>query len=126
MVYLLPVVIAFGDFIGGFSGAGLGVVYHQLFPSLVNTSHIGGFVIVGMLALFSAAGKAPVAVTIMVVEMTGSYQLLPACMLAVAVAYLISRDYSIYKSQVKTREDSPKTEKADGKQHQAPLLKIHL
>jgi len=100
-------VFAPGLFIGGFLGAGLGVVYHQLFPSLVNTSHIGGFVIVGMLALFSAAGKAPVAVTLMVVEMTGSYQLLPACMLAVAVAYLISGDYSIYKSQVKTREDSP-------------------
>jgi CIC family chloride channel protein len=100
-------VFAPGLFIGGFLGAGLGVVYHHLFPSLVNTSHIGGFVIVGMLALFSAAGKAPVAVTLMVVEMTGSYQLLPACMLAVAVAYLVSGDYSIYKSQVKTREDSP-------------------
>ena len=96
-----------GLFIGGFLGAMLYVVYHQLFPSLVNTSRIGGFVIVGMLALLSTAGKAPVAVTIMVVEMTGSYQLLPACMLAVAVAYLISGDYSIYKSQVKTREDSP-------------------
>jgi len=105
LVYLLPIVIAFGGFIAGFLGAGLGVVYHQLFPSLVNTSHIGGFVIVGMLALFSAAGKAPVAVTLIVVEMTSSYQLLPACMLAVAVAYLISGDYSIYKSQVKTRED---------------------
>ncbi|MGC9286814.1 MAG: chloride channel protein [Hydrogenobaculum sp.] len=105
-------VFAPGLFIGGFLGAGMGIMFHNLFPSLVHSQNIGAFSIVGMLSLFGAAGKVPIAVTLMVVEMTGSYQLLPACMLAVATSYLISGDVSIYKSQVKTREDSPLYKKA--------------
>jgi len=47
-------------------------------------------------------------VILMVVEMTGSLQLLPGAMLAVAIAYMVSgTKYSIYESQVETRRDSP-------------------
>lgn len=100
-------VFAPGMFIGAFVGVVLGIIFHYLFPSLVMQSNIGAFVIVGMLALFGAAGKVPIAVTLMIVEMTGSLQLLPALMIAVSISYLISGDTTIYKSQVNTQKDSP-------------------
>ncbi len=64
------------------------------------------FVIISMLAFFGAA-KAPLAMTLMVIETTGSYQLLPGAMIAVTIAYIVSGDYTIYRAQVPTRRDSP-------------------
>lgn len=98
-------VFAPGICTGAFIGAIVGLVFHYLFPSLVPS--IAPFVIVGMLSLFGAAGKVPLSVTLMIVEMTGSLQLLPSAMIAVAISYMISKDYSIYRSQVPTRKDSP-------------------
>ena len=63
---------------------------------------IAPFVIVGMAALFGGAAKAPLSMAVMVVEMTGSFQLLPA-----AVSYIVTGNNSIYRSQVPTRRDSP-------------------
>lgn len=100
-------VFAPGMFIGASIGVSLGIIFHYLFPALVSQYNIGAFVIVGMLALFGAAGKVPIAVTLMVVEMTGSLQLLPALMIAVSISYLISGSTTIYKSQVDTQKDSP-------------------
>ncbi len=45
--------------------------------------------------------------TVMVVEMTGSFQLLPAAVIAAAVSYIVTGNDSIYRSQVPTRRDSP-------------------
>jgi len=100
-------VFAPGMFIGASIGVSLGIIFHYLFPALVSQYNIGAFVIVGMLALFGAAGNVPIAVTLMVVEMTGSLQLLPALMIAVSISYLISGNTTIYKSQVTTQRDSP-------------------
>jgi Chloride channel protein EriC len=86
-------------------GLDVGLLFHYLLPSLV--PDVAPIVIVSMLALFGAAAKAPLAVMFMVVEMTGSYQLLPAAMIAVAIAYLISGGNTIYRAQVPTRRDSP-------------------
>jgi Chloride channel protein EriC len=99
-----------GDFapgivIGASTGAAVGELFHLLVPSLVPT--IAPFVIIGMLSLFGAAAKAPLSVTLRVVEMTGGLQLLPGMMIAVAIAYLLSGRYTIYTSQVPTRRDSP-------------------
>ncbi|MGV0743244.1 chloride channel protein [Mycolicibacterium sp. XJ870] len=59
------------------------------------------FVVVGMMACFGSVAHAPLAVMIMVCEMTGSFSVIPGAMVAVGIAYLlISRsDVSIYKSQ---------------------------
>ncbi|MCL5408626.1 MAG: chloride channel protein [Candidatus Omnitrophica bacterium] len=96
-----------GMFIGGFLGAGIGFIFHFLVPHLVPLNAIGAFTIVGMLSFFGAAGKVPIAVILMVVEMTGSLQLLPAAMIAVSISYLISGTTTIYNSQVLTQKDSP-------------------
>ncbi len=110
-------VFAPGIFIGASLGAFIGVLFHIIVPSII--TNVAPFVIIGMLALFGSAGKAPLAVIIMVVEMTGSLQLLPGAMIAVSIAYIVSgTKHSIYESQVMTRRDSP----ANMGEYHTPLL----
>ncbi len=98
-------VFAPGIFIGASIGLMFGLLFHSVSPGIATS--IAPFVIVGALAFMGAAGKVPISVLLMVTEMTGSMQLLPAAMVAVALSYLVSGDRTIYKSQVPTRRDSP-------------------
>ncbi|WMT52254.1 MAG: chloride channel protein [Ferroplasma sp.] len=110
-------VFAPGIFIGASLGALFGVLFHFFVPGIVPV--VAPFVIIGMLSFFGAAGKVPLAVILMVVEMTGSLQLLPGAMLAVSIAYIVSgTKYSIYESQVEQRRDSP----ANMGEYHTPLL----
>ena len=52
-------------------------------------------------------GKAPLAIMIMVSEMTGNYSLLIPSMVSVVIAYFLTGDSYIYENQVDTRADSP-------------------
>ncbi|MGC9139685.1 chloride channel protein [Athalassotoga sp.] len=105
-----------GIFTGAFIGADIGIIFHFIFPAQVPT--IAPFVIVGMLAFYGAAAKIPVSVILMVVEMTGGLQLLPAEMIAVSISYLVSGNYTIYRAQVPTRKDSP----AHAGEYNVPVL----
>jgi CIC family chloride channel protein len=58
-------------------------------------------------AFFGGIAKAPLAVILMVAEMTGEYSLIVPAMLATMLAYLVTGETSIYESQVPTRLDSP-------------------
>jgi len=60
-----------------------------------------------MMSLFGAAGKVPIAVILMVGEMTGSYTLLVPAMFATTIAYLVSGRNTIYESQVPSKTESP-------------------
>ncbi len=91
--------------IGGALGGAVGKLFNQITPSLV--AQPGAFVIVGMAGFFSAASNAPISTIIMVSEMTGNYNLLVPAMWVCAIAYIISRRWSIYENQVPTRVDSP-------------------
>jgi CIC family chloride channel protein len=66
----------------------------------------GVFVIVAMMACFGSVAHAPLAVMIMVAEMTSSFSVLPGAMIAVGIAYLLiaRTDVSIYKAQRLNRE----------------------
>ena len=66
----------------------------------------GVFVVVAMMACFGSVAHAPLAVMIMVAEMTGSFSVLPGAMVTVGIAYLmISRtNVSIYQAQRLNRE----------------------
>ncbi|MEG3055426.1 MAG: CBS domain-containing protein [Methanoculleus sp.] len=65
------------------------------------------FVIVGMIALFGAISHAPIAMMIMVTEMTGDFSLLVPAMGAVSVAVLLVGDSTIFREQVPDRSGSP-------------------
>ncbi|WP_461831406.1 chloride channel protein [Aquifex sp.] len=90
--------------IGGLLGASYSLfVKKELGISL----HVPSFTIVGMVALFAAAAKAPLSTLILIAEMTGGYDLLVPAMIAVFIAYFLSGERSIFPSQVNTRLDSP-------------------
>ncbi|MBE8539070.1 chloride channel protein [Geoglobus acetivorans] len=91
--------------IGSMVGALTGFLAQSILPDC--SLPIGAFVLVGMGAFISAIAKTPIASIIMVLEMSGGYELLPAIMTASAISYLLSGNYSIYSEQVDTRADSP-------------------
>jgi CIC family chloride channel protein len=102
--------------IGGFLGATLWIFLNGLFPNFGPV--IAAFVIVGMMAFFGGVGKVPIAVMLMVSEMTGGFALLVPSMIATAIAYVIAGKYTIYRSQVQSRADSP----AHRSEYSTPLM----
>jgi CIC family chloride channel protein len=98
---------AFGPCVvtGGMFGAAFGYAAHYLFPSVVE--HPGNFAIVGMVAFFAAAAKAPISTIIMISEMTGGYGLLAPAMFAVVTAFILAGKKTIFPAQVRSRLDSP-------------------
>ena len=90
---------------GGMFGGAFGYAAASLFPSMV--PYPGTYAIVGMIAFFAAAAKAPISTIIMISEMTGGYGLLGPAMLAVVTAFIFSGKRSIFPAQVNSRLDSP-------------------
>lgn len=97
-------VFAPGLFIGGMLGTAWWQTLHGI-PHLPATPQ--PFIVVGMMALFGAVARAPLAVMLMVGEMTGGYNLLVPAMITVGLAYILVGHNTIYKSQVPTPADSP-------------------
>jgi len=90
-----------------FVGAMLGGVLADIF----NQSP-AAFVVVGMAAVFSGAGRVPIATLFMVTEMTGGYHLLPAAALVVTLSYLVQVTLSqhitydsLYEAQIHIRRE---------------------
>lgn len=98
-------VFAPGLVIGGMIG---GVLWNvlQIFPGIVPRS-ASAFVIVGMMALFGGIAKVPLAVILMVSEMTMDYTLLIPSMLACSIAYFVTGENYLYEKQVNVRAESP-------------------
>ncbi len=90
---------------GGMFGGAFGYGAAWLFPSVV--PHPGTYAIVGMIAFFAAAAKAPISTIIMISEMTGGYGLLGPAMFAVVAAFVLSGKRTIFPAQVNNRLDSP-------------------
>jgi H+/Cl- antiporter ClcA/K+/H+ antiporter YhaU regulatory subunit KhtT len=96
-----------GMVIGAFLGAAVWRLLDPIFPSLGHDP--APYVIVGMMACFGSISRAPLAVMLMVAEMTGTLSLLVPAMIAVGLATLIVRrdDDTIYRSQLRSRAESP-------------------
>jgi CIC family chloride channel protein len=90
-------------FVGGMLGGVMADVLNQ--SSAV-------FVLVGMAAVFSGAGRVPIATLFMVTEMTGGYHLLAPAALVVTLSYLVQvtlsaplKYHTLYEAQVPRRSD---------------------
>jgi CIC family chloride channel protein len=83
------------------------MILHALLPTLVPLNSIPIFVVIGMIATFGAVSRAPLAVMVMVIEMTGNFTVLVPAMGAVATAFLLVGDATIYRAQVLNRTQSP-------------------
>jgi CIC family chloride channel protein len=94
-----------GMIIGAMVGATVWRLSYHVLPGVPDTP--APFVIVGMMALFGGIAHAPLAVMLMVAEMTGNLSLLAPAMLAVGISIIIVGGKTIYTSQVDTRADSP-------------------
>ena len=94
-----------GMVIGGLLGAAVWRLLEPVAPAMPLDP--GPFVIVAMMALFGSIAHAPIAVMLMVAEMTGNLQMLAPAMIAIGVASLVVGERSIYASQLGTRIESP-------------------
>lgn len=94
-----------GMFIGGMLGAGIWRLLEPIAPAIPVDP--APFVIVAMMALFGSVAHAPLAVMLMVAEMTGNLSMLAPAMVAVGLATFVVGSKSIYRSQLATRADSP-------------------
>ena len=96
-----------GMVIGAFIGASVWRLFDPIIPSMGHNP--APYVIIGMMCCFGGISRAPLAVMLMVAEMTGSLSILGPAMIAVGLAWFIVRrsDDTIYRSQLKTRADSP-------------------
>ncbi len=96
-----------GMVIGAFTGASFWTLLNKFIS--IEPHNPAPFVIVGMLACFGSISRAPIAVTIMVLEMTGNITALLPGLMAISIASLIVKkfDVTIYPSQmVNSRQTS--------------------
>ena len=91
-----------GLVIGAFIGASVWRLFEPIVPSMGHNP--APYVIIGMMCCFGGISRAPLAVMLMVAEMTGSLSLLGPAMIAVGLAWFIVRrsDDTIYRSQLKS------------------------
>ncbi len=94
-----------GMVIGGIAGASFWRLAHGVLPAM--PAQPSSFVIIGMMALFGGIAHAPLAVMLMVAEMTGNLSLLAPAMVAVAVSTALVGNNTIYRSQLPNRSASP-------------------
>jgi CIC family chloride channel protein len=99
-----------GDFapalaIGALVGGAIGHGATEWAP--VDGISIAAFALVGMATFYGGIAKAPLAATVMVCEMAGSYDLLVPLMLAQAIAFVALRRVSLYPAQLPAQRHSP-------------------
>ncbi len=96
-----------GLVIGAFIGASVWRLFEPVIPSMGHNP--APYVIIGMMCCFGGISRAPLAVMLMVAEMTGSLSILGPAMIAVGLAWFIVRrsDDTIYRSQLRSRADAP-------------------
>lgn len=94
-----------GMVIGGILGASFWRLGWGVLPQMPASP--APFVIVGMMAHFGGIAHAPLAVMLMVAEMTGNLSLLAPAMVAVAVSSALVGSHTIYRAQLPDRASSP-------------------
>jgi len=118
LVLLLAKIVATGITVGSGGSGGLfapSLVVGALLGGLVGgilvhlgyVQHAAPFVLVGMGGFFAGVGKVPITAVIMVSEITKSYELLAPIMLAAAIAFQLSRNWTLFEEQVNNRLVSP-------------------
>lgn len=105
---------------GGMFGPTLyvGATLGAAFAAALNLLHLhldsSWFAVVGMAAVFAGGARVPIAAMVMVIEMTGGFELIMPTMIAVALAFIVqltltrhAKYPTIYEAQVPTPAESP-------------------
>jgi CIC family chloride channel protein len=98
-----------GDFgpslaIGGLVGGAFGRAAQLLVSPTIDP---GAFALVGMGTFYGGIAHTPISALVMVCEMAGTYDLLPSLMLSSGLAFVLLRDVNLYRSQPRSRFESP-------------------
>ncbi|MEM6364401.1 MAG: chloride channel protein, partial [Planctomycetota bacterium] len=91
--------------IGGCLGAAFGKVAAAIAPGWVPQPE--AYAVVGMAGFFAGVSRTPISTIIMIRELTGDFALIVPTMLVSSLTFLIARRFTLYRSQVPTRMESP-------------------
>jgi len=86
-----------------FVGAMLGSVFGEIF----HPENVAAFMVLGMGAVLAANTNTPVATSIMMLEMSLSFDLVIPLVICITVSYLVSSGTSLYQGQKISRDDEP-------------------
>ncbi|MGE5282060.1 MAG: chloride channel protein [Chloroflexota bacterium] len=75
-------------FMGAMLGSAFGLAAHELLPGLSGPA--GAYGLIGMGAVFAAAGRAPMTAILIIFELTGDYRIMLPLMLAVVIATAVA------------------------------------
>jgi CIC family chloride channel protein len=89
-------VLAPSLYIGCMLGGFLGLAFESLFPV---GNPLGLYAVIGMAALFSAVGKVPFSLPILLMEATRNFSVILPVFIGSAVGYALSGPFKIYESQ---------------------------
>ncbi len=84
-----------------FVGAMLGAIFGQLFVP----QYLSAFVVLGMGSVLAATTNTPVATTVLILEISHSFELLIPVAICICVSYLLAGGTSLYEGQKVTRDD---------------------
>lgn len=93
--------------IGGTAGAAVGAALETLAPGSVPEEMRQALIAVGMAGVLSAAMRTPLAATVMIMEMTGSFGLIVPLMLVAMTAYMVGGRHGMVVTQVDSPAESP-------------------
>ena len=91
---------------GGALGAATGLFFRGILPASVGINP-GAFALVGMASFLASSIRVPLTSIIMVAEISGNHELLLPTMWACCIAFWLNNGWSLYRSQVHSRESSP-------------------
>ena len=83
----------------------VGAMLGSLFGEIFFPHNIPAFIVLGMGAVLAATTNTPVATTVMMLEMSHSFDLIIPLILCITVSYLVSVGTSLYEGQKISRDD---------------------
>ena len=91
---------------GGSLGAAMGLFFARVLPDSVGI-HPASFALVGMAGFLASAVRIPLTAIVIVAEISGNHELLVPAMWVCGIAFWMNNGWSLYRSQVHSRESSP-------------------
>ncbi|MBR6733163.1 MAG: chloride channel protein [Kiritimatiellae bacterium] len=91
---------------GGALGMATGLFFLKVLPMWVGIVP-AEFALVGMAGFLASAIRVPIAAVVMVAEISGNHELLMPAMWVCGISFWLNNGWSLYRSQVHSRESSP-------------------
>ncbi len=91
---------------GGAVGAATGLVFSAFLPASFCVQP-AAFALVGMAGFVASAIRIPMSAIVIVAEISGNHQLLLPAMWVCGISFWLNNGWSLYRSQVHSRESSP-------------------